>query len=130
MKKFLLFIFTFLYLGIATGANLSYSYCMGRLVDVSMTKEHSHAECPICKDSNHQNDCCSNEEEFVKLSVDQTLSAVVSPAFTPMVIALLYNLNDQFLLSEASAHPVFYGDDSPQTLSDTPLFIRDCVFLI
>lgn len=130
MKKFLLFIFTFLYLGIATGANLSYSYCMGRLVDVSMAKEHSHAECPMCKDSNHQNDCCSNEEEFVKLSVDQTLSAVGSPAFTPTVIALLFNLNDQFLFSEESALPVVYRDDSPQPLFSTPLFIRDCVFLI
>lgn len=130
MKKILLFIFTFLYLGIAIGANLTYGYCMDRLVDVSMTEEHSHASCAMCEGGDHENNCCDSEQEFVKLSVDQNTPVVTVQDFTPVVMALLYNLNDLSLLSEYEQPIQPFGNHPPLPLYSAPLFVRNCVFLI
>ncbi|MEG1586884.1 MAG: hypothetical protein RR346_08410 [Bacteroidales bacterium] len=117
-------------MGIAIGANLNYKYCMDRLVDVAVTYDDAHAECPLCESTLHTDSCCSHEQEYVKLSIDQNYTPIHPIVDVPALIDLLFNLNHHLLLRETATLTDFRCDHSLYSLYSDPLYITNCVFLI
>lgn len=78
MKKFLFSILAVVYLWATMGATLHLHYCMGRLADTGFVKEDK-GNCSLCgmeKTGGDNKGCCHDQEETVKLSIDQKYSTV------------------------------------------------------
>lgn len=128
MKRFLLVLFTLLYLGVTSGVVLDYHYCMGKLADVSVWHDET---CPTCGEKAQTHSCCSTETEFMKLSTDQETARTQTAAFTPIVIALLLDrigLSLVYEPEEATPSPV--TSNLPPECSNVPLFVHHCTYLI
>ncbi|RXK85643.1 HYC_CC_PP family protein [Filimonas effusa] len=80
MKKLLVFILTFLYMGASTGTTLHLHYCMGKLVQ----EEQSHKEtsrcskCGMKKGLQAKKGCCKDEHKLVKIEKDQQAASQIS----------------------------------------------------
>lgn len=72
MKKFLLTILAFVYLGVSTGATIHVHYCMGKLVNIGLVNKSS-SRCDKCGMATTQQGkgCCHDEQHFVKIEKDQ-----------------------------------------------------------
>ncbi len=67
MKKFLLFILTFVYMSVTTGVAMEIHYCMGKKAGV----DFYHADkgvCSKCGMKEKKSGCCSDEHQFYKLN--------------------------------------------------------------
>lgn len=128
MKRFLLILFTLLYIGVISGITLDYHYCMGRLADVSVWHDVS---CPSCGEKANSHTCCSTQTEVVQLVVDQNVSPAPAIAFTPVVIALLFDRLYQSMLCEPEdVNSSWQAFDTPPESNSLPLFVHHCTFLI
>jgi hypothetical protein len=78
MKKFLFSILAIIYIVASTGATMHLHYCMGRLADTGFFEQEG-GHCSLCgmEKSNDEDDngCCTDQEETVKISIDQKFSA-------------------------------------------------------
>lgn len=74
MKKCVVFILAVLYIGSSTGATIHLHYCMGKLVNMSLSKDQAK-KCPNCpgeeKNGSCSKDCCKDLHKTVKLEKDQ-----------------------------------------------------------
>lgn len=78
MKKFLVAILAFIYLGTSTGATIHLHYCMGKLADTGLgiNKSKTCGECGMEKSDEKDNGCCKDELKFVKNDSDQKINEV------------------------------------------------------
>lgn len=129
MKKYVFILLSFLYIGIASGINLHYKYCMNRLVDVAITYD-TNESCPVCGGMHAENECCSEEQAYIKLSIDQDTTASFCYQYIPAVTALLFDLNDSY--SQTSDKEMFRccSCRPPIPVYSEPLYLRNCLLLI
>lgn len=88
MKKLLLSILTILYLVSTTGAMLETHFCMGEVADWSLG-DSTGEKCGICgmqKSAGQDNGCCSDRENFLKITDDQKSQAGINaPILSPLI---------------------------------------------
>ena len=73
MKKIFLSILTLLYLASSSGAMLETHFCMGKVADWSFGNSAGE-QCGLCgmqKTDEQANGCCSDQENFLKITDDQ-----------------------------------------------------------
>lgn len=73
MKKFLLTILTFVYLGVSSGLAREVHYCMGKIAGVEYFGGSDDDRCGRCGMEEDKTGCCHDEHSFHKLVIDQKL---------------------------------------------------------
>ena len=131
MKRFLVVIFLFVYIGASTGITLTLHRCMGELVEVGMWQSEHCGTCGADKQTKPHK-CCTTETQQIKLSVDQTVNSLPAINYAPAVIALLFDIGDLFDLSgaEQSVAGSGYPDRPPFEWSGVERLIQNCTLLI
>src|SRR6218665_906698 len=79
MKKFFLTLMAFFYLAVASGAGVNLHYCMGELVDWSLTDSEKHA-CDFCgmeKTKSTEKSCCKDVQHQAKVDQAQKANAQI-----------------------------------------------------
>ena len=66
MKKLIVAILAFLYLGVSSGVAMEIHYCMGKKAGVEFYG-HDNGKCGKCGMTEKKNGCCSDEHKFYKL---------------------------------------------------------------
>lgn len=132
MKKFVVAILAFLYLGTSAGATLHMHYCMGKLADwgLSHSKSKTCGNCGMEKSEEKDNGCCKDEHKFVKIDNDQKAAESFLINFSLQVIDLpvaYFSLPDTPVSSVTEKHPVSHA---PPRITDVAVYIRNCSFLI
>lgn len=129
MKKYLLVILMFLYLGVSSGIILNIHHCMGKIVEVDLWQNEM---CPSCKEKKQTHHCCSTDTQLVKMTVDQNIDQIPVIDYTPVALSLLFDINDLLVLSEADGSTLFnpFYNTPPDECSGAELCIRNCSFLI
>jgi hypothetical protein len=129
MRKLIFSILTAVYFFAATGWLLTIHYCMGRVdaVHFVTNKETTCSTCGMSKTEN--NGCCHDENQFIKLVLDQkkpvslyytiqqpvaSLSVLFQPAYSGTLLAELVT--------------TFHDKESPPRSS--PLYVQFRVFRI
>ncbi len=133
MRRFLVYIFAVLYLGLSSGVTLNLHYCMGKLAEVSLWHLDSCPACgeTCCGETCKPHPCCSTETEYVKLSIDQEVGSTSVQPSAPVAVALLFDLFDSCLVAGRDEPKHFYPFLSPpKEAGDIPLFVYHCTFLI
>ena len=130
MKKFIVIILSLLYLTAASGATMHLHYCMGELIDWTLSHSTNNEKCPNCgMNKVSYKGCCKDIHKQLKVDdqniVDANLflasltSVAIAPAFFEPVSAYLPSVTEK--------HPL---TNAPPLVQGVPLFIRNCVFRI
>jgi hypothetical protein len=108
MKKLIIAILAFAYLGASTGLVVTTHYCMGVLASWNLGNHHS-ATCGQCgMEKKNQGACCTDEHKFFKASPDQKLS---EPAFYKAQLQVAALPSPFIAFSEPT--PTFYTIENP-----------------
>lgn len=136
MKKFLLTIMAFVYLAVATGANVHLHYCMDKLVSWNLAASNT-VHCPVCNSGKQSAEkstlsckgCCKDEFKQVKLGKDhkaeQHFPVKISIDQVP-VTYYSYELHPAIPTTLVGA----YNINAPPRKHSVPDFIFFCTFLI
>lgn len=131
MKKLIVSILATLYLTASTGAPISIHYCMGKLVDwsVSNDKASNCAKCGMEKKATADSGCCSDEAKFIKNTDDQTTAATSqTPVFHAVDVPLAFAENSRFPSSSQTLE--YTRANAPPLIPHVRIHVRDCLFLI
>ena len=130
MKKIVLTLLAFFYLGVSSGATVDIHFCMGKLIDWGISQSESE-KCTNCgMEKGSSSDCC--EDQQLKLTVKESPKA--SPVvyyFTSLSVyqtCTAYNISN-FIDTSSLAESWAISDAPPRTKS-VPAFIRNCTFRI
>ncbi len=134
MKKLIVAILAFLYIGTSTGATIHMHYCMGKLVNWSLWHDKDHnnqcGKCGMSKSNKAADGCCKDEHKLVKLEKDQLARENVVP-FTPVVAAVVppvfAALQNVPLNAVTVAYPVSHA---PPGYNGQYIYLLHCTFLI
>lgn len=134
MRRFLLVIFSALYILISVGF-ISYNvYCQNKLMRTSLIVENKNCEqCPHCKQNKCRkgDSCCKHSKEYIQLKVDQNYT-VHHVDITPQQSDLLsicflrYIIPDGDIAREET-YPV---RNAPPLGTQNPIHIFNCTYLI
>lgn len=140
MKKFLVAILAFLYLGTSVGATVHMHYCMDKLVAWGLGKEKNKKQsCTYCGMSKSTSDkhcgkeskgCCKDEQKQVKLDNDQKISEAtiyIAQLLVETVTSAFSNYSFEYVSSLTEKFPVV---NAPPRAWNVSLFVRNCVFRI
>jgi hypothetical protein len=132
MKKLIVAILAFVYLGTATGATVNIHYCMGKLISWDFWHGGSGkcSNCGMDKAKQKKDNCCKDEIKLVKAAKDQQITEPAFQAMQVLSVALPFGsfvTSPGTLPSVTTAYPVSHA---PPECSHTPLHIRNCIFLI
>jgi hypothetical protein len=132
MKKILFSILAIIYIVASTGATMHLHYCMGRLADTGFFEQEG-GHCSLCgmeKSNGDDNGCCTDQEETIKISIDQKFSA-----------ASVFHFEQPFTLLEAAftgfqpqlfavATEVLPVSNAPPRSPQVPEYLMNCIFRI
>ncbi|MBG6233978.1 glutaredoxin [Pedobacter sp. CAN_A7] len=132
MKRILLLLLAFFYMGIAQGAEVYFHYCMGELVELGLTKTNppSCDFCGMTANEAKEKTCCKQDSKTLKVDNIQKM-ATSHFHFEQAPVILLKNI-----IWEARnlAIPIELGKGSlshaPPKVQDVPVFIRNCTYRI
>lgn len=131
MKKFLLTILAFVYLGVSTGATIHIHYCMGKLVNIGFFNK-TKDRCSKCgmATTDQGKGCCHDEQHFVKIEKDQNTTTAIyqSMQLTSTAITIDYFELSQ-IIQGAFSHefPVTHAPPVKQLI---PIFLLNRNFRI
>jgi hypothetical protein len=133
MKKILLILLAFVYLGLSQGPTVYLHYCMGELVQMGLEHPGESAACDFCgmsKTTTDKEACCQEDAKSVKIdNVQKIASSSYEFAQTPVLLPK--SLLDKFLYTTVeSGHQLTYSDRETPPLQDVPVFIRNCTYRI
>lgn len=132
MKKILLTLLAIFYLAVASGAGVSFHYCMGELVDWSFTQNERHA-CDFCgmeKKEATKDVCCKDVQHQAKVDQAQKANAQVYkfeqsifdiPQATPI---------ENYLLPISNVVLKEVRSNAPPLGTPLPIFIKNCTYRI
>lgn len=132
MKKFIVAILAFLYLGTSTGATVNLHYCMGKLADWSLGHDDSKTcgTCGMKKVHHKKMGCCKDEKKFLKIDSDQKFTEKTSKDFLFVGLALPFSFEEcNHIKYPDFSNQHFFGH-SPPSKPGVAIYIRNCVFLI
>ncbi len=132
MKRILLTILAFFYLGVASGTTVHLHYCMGELVNWSLTTPNE-SNCELCgmtKSATEKNSCC--KDDYKQAKVDQSKKAtqlIYEFKQFPAVFQHTFKSDTyQVALSTQKTSTVF--SNAPPEGPSIPVFIRNCTYRI
>jgi len=133
MKRTLLILLAFVYLGFSQGPTVYLHYCMGELVQMGLEHPGESGACSFCgmnKEASDREACCQEDTKSIK--VDNVQKIVKSEfQFEQAPVLLPRTLIEQFLQStpQQGIQAVFSEKEQPP-LQDIPVFIRNCTYRI
>lgn len=75
MKKAVIAIFAFLYLGLSSGAVVHLHFCMDKLVEWNLLQDRDSGRCDNCgmslKETKNSKDCCREDIKIIKITDNQ-----------------------------------------------------------
>ncbi len=126
MKKFIVAILAFLYLGVSSGIAMEIHYCMGKKAGVELFG-NDNDKCGKCGMKEKKGGCCSDEHKFYKLndshknvSNDVSFETPVVFIENPLPLLQFPFINDP-LTNELQNH-------SPPIYTGPSACILNCVF--
>ena len=133
MKKIIVAILAILYLGSSSGATIHLHYCMGKLVEWSLSfNEQAKDKCSKCgmKKLQSKKGCCKDEYKQIKIEKDQKISHgffSVAKTITELAPAAFptYTFTRAIFTTEH-----FLKDHAPPQTDATSIYISNCVFRI
>lgn len=127
MKKIIIAILAFIYLGVSTGIAMNVHYCMDKISSVDLTQGKD--KCGKCGMKKGNNGCCRDEFKIVKLSDAHKLISNEINLLLPVAV-----LNNDYNLFKAdlkiSKVKCSNSNNSSPHLRDIPLNILHCTFRI
>lgn len=105
---------------------------MGKLASVKLQNLPDEDQCKRCGRPVKSMDCCKNEVKFCKVTTSHQAAKALQQQDAPVMVDL--RLPVKILptpsLSALQLHQTSYPHDPPDIGADTPVFLRNCVFLI
>lgn len=132
MKKLLILILSFLYLGASTGATVHLHYCMGKLVHEKNTKENGRkcAKCGMKKDRTAKKSCCKDEHKLLKIEKDQQVNSKFSFSADPVAAILPPAFPEWRMAPVSSTLLIAHRSNAPPRTCSVPVYLMHCTFLI
>ena len=137
MKRILLIILAFIYLGLSQGPTVYLHYCMGELVQMGLEHPDEAAACEFCgMDATASNAqaakeaCCEQDAKSIK--IDNVQKIVKSEFhFEQAPVLLPKTLIEQFLKSTPDkGSQSLFSDQKAPPIQDIPVFVRNCTYRI
>ncbi|MBO9730820.1 MAG: hypothetical protein J7623_19425 [Chitinophaga sp.] len=129
MKRFFAILFAVLYTTLTSGFTINVHYCMGKLAGIDLQETEAH-ECRICKMPAKGMDCCKDESKFCKVTESHQAAKALQQNFSlNIALELPVKTLAAPILAESNIPAGNYHHDPPD-LHKTPIFIRNCTFLI
>ena len=132
MKKALVLILAFLYVGSSTGATFHMHYCMGKLVEVGLWHAEANkcSKCGADQSKAGVKKCCKDEHKTVKLEKDQKAAEYAFHFMQVVAFATpvsFFNLPQVHALSIVEENPI---SNAPPRSNKVQPHIFNCIFLI
>jgi len=131
MKRSILTLLIITYIAISSGVPLNIHYCMGKLMEVGLWQDDTHSS--SCADTSSDKSekcstaCCSDEQQFLKMDIEQNNVPAQEIDYNPIILALLFDEIDSSF-HEKTRKPIV--SRSLPKCSGSELCIRNCSFLI
>lgn len=129
MKKFTVILIAILYTAVTSGFTVNVHYCMGKLATVKLQSHADHA-CNKCGKPGKSGNCCKDEFKYCKfeashqaVKVIQSVAPEVMDLSLPVIIVPVPPVQ---VITTFSA----YYHHAPPGISDIPLYIQHCTYLI
>ena len=132
MKRVFLAIITFLYIVASLGFTLQKQYCTDSQADRGLNRCIS-AKCGRCGNvqmNKKDNNCCRNENRFVKNDKDQNIPESVFHPTPSTAVALPPYFLELSFNELASASEVIHINHAPPPVNGIAIYLRDRVFRI
>ncbi|MBX3255626.1 hypothetical protein DC498_21455 [Terrimonas sp.] len=132
MKKIFLFILAFTYFASTSGATLHLHYCMGKMVEWSVS-DNEEENCPICgsdKGKMVEKGCCKDEHKQLKITNDHSITETAFQGLYLMAVALPDSFIDIPAITFSSITEENPTSNAPPYSTGTPIYKRNCVFRI
>nr|WP_295867759.1 hypothetical protein [uncultured Chitinophaga sp.] len=131
MKRFFAIFFAFLYTLLTSGFTVNVHYCMGKLASVKLQNVSDKDQCKKCGRPVKSMDCCKNEAKFCKVTTShQAAKALQQDVPVSTDLQLPVKILQTPSLSALQLRHSSYPHDPPDIGAATPVFLRNCVFLI
>jgi hypothetical protein len=125
MKKIIVAILAFLYLGVSSGIAMEIHYCMGKKAGVDLYGK-GNDKCQKCG-MKEKKDCCNDEHKFYKLN-DSHKNVSNDLNFETPVLAIANTLTlFNFLLKDQPAEEKI-NNHSPPLYSGPSACVLNCIF--
>jgi len=132
MKKILLTFMAFLYLAVASGAGVSFHYCMGELVDWSLVQSQQHT-CDFCgmeKKETTKEPCCKDVQHQAKVDQAQKANVQIYKFEQPIVIIPQDKPLEIYLFPITAFISKEALSNAPPLGQQLPIFIKNCTYRI
>jgi len=128
VKKFIVAILAFLYLGVSSGIAMEIHYCMGEKAGVEFYGGDSK-KCGKCGMTEKKNGCCNDEHKFYKLD-DLHKKASLDVSFEIPVTILSNSFPVYYFLLESAQVQYSINNNSPPEYNKPSACVLNCVFRI
>lgn len=130
MKKALIFTLLIVYTTLASGVNVQFHYCRGKLKSIAFFTTEEQKSC--CGNKMKSKDCCKNKHSFLKVKDSHHLNATikvyankfVSTDFIAPTSTILF-YKHFFIQSE-----LISDSQAPPVITDNPLFLKNRALII
>lgn len=132
MKKFFLTLMAFFYLAVASGAGVNLHYCMGELVDWSLTDSEKHA-CDFCgmeKKESSEKSCCKDVQHQAKVDQAQKANAQIYKFEQSVFVIPQVKPLEVYLLPVTKITSQEARSNAPPLGQQLPIFIKNCTYRI
>jgi len=131
MKRLLITVLAFFYLGVSSGATVHFHYCMGELIEWGLSDKPSEngADCSNCgMKKGLSDDCCKDQKQEFKLKEAQKTSLNTLQPVLQALSSLTYAELGTIL--SADSKDLLPKSNAPPRTQKTSLFVRNCNFRI
>lgn len=122
----------FFYLAVASGAGVNLHYCMGELVDWSLTDSEKHA-CDFCgmeKTKSSEKSCCKDVQHQAKVDQAQKANAQIYKFEQSVFVIPQVKPLGGYLLPVTQIFSQEARSNAPPLGQRTPIFIKNCTYRI
>jgi len=133
MKRLLLVLLAFVYLGNSTGFAMHFHYCMDELTSASILYgAEDMQDCGMPDSSEMEKDnCCKDEVKVTKASTDQLKAEPALKLLQDGAVSLPLSMYEQpaflSLPTDAKEYPL---NNAPPNVQRVPVYLRNCTFII
>lgn len=127
MKKIIVAIIAFLYMGISSGVAMDIHYCMGKKAGVGFYGDDKD-KCNKCGMKGKKNPCCHDQHKFYKLN--DSHKNVTNDTHPPKVdtVAVVTTFYNRFFYKPTDAATKAVNVNSPPDYTKPQLYITNSVF--
>lgn len=132
MKKFIVTVLAFFYLGLSSGMTVHFHYCMDKLVDLGFSAPQK-AKCSFCgmlKKDSAKKSCCKDDYKQAKVDHSQKPVQVDYDIQQLAVIVLRMGIWESRTFSLPLETGKVALSNAPPERQLIPVFIRNCTYRI